>query len=288
MEHHFNTAIAKKFGVNVAIFLNHMSFWIQKNMVNERHYHDGRYWTYNSQNALLKIFPYWTRQNLRTVLKQAIDADLIVEGNYNKTAYDHTTWYAFTLNGLSLFPELTPPEEANQSNGWNQPIECAKSTNLSVEINQPIPVNNTVNKTYINNNPVCVYEKKEITTNQEPKNTTPVIYQETYFKASEKDEGKPIDLLVDQDNPHKIPIEMIKDWAQSRKAKKSPLTVTAWKKVNKELSKCKNPIAAFEEMVARGWVSIKSEWVTDSKGENNTGHFDYQDKTWADKRDLFD
>ena len=51
-EYHFNVELAQRHGVNGAIFLHAMAFWIAKNQANGRHFHKGRTWTYNSLEAL--------------------------------------------------------------------------------------------------------------------------------------------------------------------------------------------------------------------------------------------
>ena len=135
MNHCFDILIAEKYGVNIAIFLNNIAFWIQKNQANQRHYYDGRYWTYNSQPAFLQLFPYWTIQNLKTVISNAKKLGLIVQGNYNEKSYDKTSWYALTELGLSLFPAL---------NNQKQPETLINThrlelTDPSVRINRPIP-----------------------------------------------------------------------------------------------------------------------------------------------------
>lgn len=140
MQHSFDISIATKYGINVATFLNNLAFWLQKNVANGKHYNDGYHWTYNSQEAFLQLFPYWTRQNLRTVIKKSIDEGLIKTGNYNETKYDRTSWYAFTELGLELFPSL-------KSLGCNQPINLSKPTTSLVGINRPIPDSNTDIKT---------------------------------------------------------------------------------------------------------------------------------------------
>jgi hypothetical protein len=132
MQHHFDIEIAKEYGVDVAIFLDSLSFWLRKNIANNHNFYDGRFWTYNSQRALSSLFPYWSRQNLRTILKKCFDAELIVEGVYNKNNYDQTKWYSLTDKGMALFPGLSLI-------GWNQPIEGLESTNRMGETNQPIP-----------------------------------------------------------------------------------------------------------------------------------------------------
>ena len=57
MQHTFDIDIAAKYGVEEAILLNHLWFWIQKNEANDRHFHDGLYWTYNIINAFSACAP---------------------------------------------------------------------------------------------------------------------------------------------------------------------------------------------------------------------------------------
>lgn len=136
MQHSFDIIIAEKFGVNVAIFLNNIAFWVKKNQANNKHFYEGRHWTYNSQEALTQLFPYWSRQNIRTILKDCLSQGLLLRGNFNETGYDRTTWYALTDLGLSLFSCFN---NTQQSIGEIQPIDLVKPTESLVESNQPIP-----------------------------------------------------------------------------------------------------------------------------------------------------
>jgi hypothetical protein len=102
MQHNFDMLIAKEFGVNIAIFLNHLAFWIQKNQANKKHLHDGRYWTYNSVEAFSQLFPYWTPKQMRLVLEKVKKSGLVLVGNYNLTPYDRTQWYALSDAGHEL------------------------------------------------------------------------------------------------------------------------------------------------------------------------------------------
>lgn len=139
MQHHFDIEIAKIYGVELAIFLDNIAYWTLLNKANKKHFRNGRYWTYNSQEAFTVLFPYWTRQNIRTILKKCIENDLIIQGNYNATSYDRTTWYALTDKGLSMFSKLTNGDTI----GYNQPMEKLDQPNPLVSTNQPIPDNNT-------------------------------------------------------------------------------------------------------------------------------------------------
>lgn len=104
-------------------------------------------------------------------------------------------------------------------------------------------------------------------------------YKETYYQQNEQKKAVlDISNLLDN-NPHKLPIQMLEDWLCNRKAKKAPVTQTAWTRLNKELGKCKNPIEAFEECVSAGWLSFKHEWIDKQKGKES--YFDHETTGWA-------
>ena len=92
--HHFNVDEAKKHGVEAAIILSNIRFWIAKNKANERHFYQGRYWTYNSARAFAELFPYWSQSQIRRILAKLIADNVLVVGEFNSNPYDHTKWYA--------------------------------------------------------------------------------------------------------------------------------------------------------------------------------------------------
>ncbi|MBW8041715.1 MAG: hypothetical protein FVQ85_17195 [Planctomycetes bacterium] len=46
MEHSFDILTAQKYGINAAVILRHLQFWIIKNKAHGKNFHDGRTWTY--------------------------------------------------------------------------------------------------------------------------------------------------------------------------------------------------------------------------------------------------
>lgn len=95
MTYQFDTDIAAQYGVDESIMIANLQFWIRKNEANGKHFHEGRFWTYNSIDAFTKLFPFWTARQIRRILKSLEEKGVIVTGNYNTSAYDRTTWYAF-------------------------------------------------------------------------------------------------------------------------------------------------------------------------------------------------
>ena len=102
MDHSFNIEVAKELGIAPAVILNNIYWWIEKNKANEKHFHDGYYWTYNSRKAYVLQFPYLTVRQIEYALKKLIDEGYIITGNYNKASFDRTLWYAITKKGYCI------------------------------------------------------------------------------------------------------------------------------------------------------------------------------------------
>ncbi len=122
MIHSFDVNIAKKYGIEEAILLNHLYFWIEKNRANNKHCYDGYYWTYSSKKAFTDLFPYLTERQVDYALKKLLDDGMIMKGNYNKSGYDRTLWYAITKNGYSILQNCQM-EETNLSNRNDENVE---------------------------------------------------------------------------------------------------------------------------------------------------------------------
>ena len=129
MQHSFDVEIAKRYGVNCAIILNNLYFWVEKNRANERHFYDGYYWTYNSKKAFSELMPYLSPKQVDYAIKKLIDEGILITGNYNKSAYDRTLWYAITDFGYSILQ--------------NCKMERTFVANGNDDIGQPIPDINT-------------------------------------------------------------------------------------------------------------------------------------------------
>lgn len=132
--HYFDPKIAKSVGINAAVVYQNILFWCEKNKANNKHFHDGYYWTYNSIKAWGELIPYLSTRSIRTALDKLVEADLIIIGNYNKSKYDRTNWFAAK--------DICHNSEAHLSEMPNETDENDK----------PIPDINTDNKTDIYNN----------------------------------------------------------------------------------------------------------------------------------------
>lgn len=84
----------QKYGAEEAIMLYNFRFWIWKNKANEKHFHEGRYWTYNSKKAMVKIFPFWTERRIKTILDNLTKKGALLKGNFSDNKMDRTNWYS--------------------------------------------------------------------------------------------------------------------------------------------------------------------------------------------------
>lgn len=94
MDYSFNGEVAKRYGVDEAVFIHNLYWWIAKNQANGRHYYDGRSWTYNSMKSFADLFPFWTERQVRRIIRKLKDEGAIHTGNYNQQGFDRTQWYA--------------------------------------------------------------------------------------------------------------------------------------------------------------------------------------------------
>ena len=92
--HFFFKDVAIEIGVDEAIMLNHLIYWIAVNLMKNQNYFEGRTWTFNSVENFAIFFPYWSPGQIRRVLKSLVKKVIVIEGNFNKHKYDRTTWYA--------------------------------------------------------------------------------------------------------------------------------------------------------------------------------------------------
>jgi hypothetical protein len=136
MEHSFCVEVATKHGIEKAIILKNLEFWIRKNKANNKHYHDGLFWTYNSYSAFSELFPYIKEKRIGNILREMEVEGLIKAGNYNKSSYDRTKWYSI--------PSLDFKQKLDLSNKGI--IHNPKSDNGNTESGRPIPDNKPDNK----------------------------------------------------------------------------------------------------------------------------------------------
>lgn len=163
----------------VVDLFQYISYWVLKNQEEGINFHDGRYWTYFTVKELASTpdFQHLSEWQIRRGLGALVELKAIEKGNYNKNAYDHTSWYtvkrefieAYQPNLIRLFEKKKgqkPTAENLKSNCGKTQIEIGESSNRNEhlhESNRATPQNNIDNHT---NNHTNNQEKNNNINNQ--------------------------------------------------------------------------------------------------------------------------
>ncbi len=86
----FQRGLAVALGVNEAIFLQQLHYWLMRSQ-NER---DGRWWVYNTLDAWVREFPFWSAPTIRRIIAKLEELAVVLSSaEYNTSWADRTKWY---------------------------------------------------------------------------------------------------------------------------------------------------------------------------------------------------
>ncbi|QWL80936.1 hypothetical protein HQ395_20445 [Aeromonas hydrophila] len=108
---HFEVCDAIAHGVEGAVFLSNIRFWLRKNIEAQSNIHDGRVWTFNSSRAFAEIFPFWNERKIARITAALEASGILLSANYNRKQYDRTKW--FSINE----PEFVTSANDDSGNG---------------------------------------------------------------------------------------------------------------------------------------------------------------------------
>ena len=197
MEHCFNTEIAKDFGIEEAILLHHFHFWLSKNAANERHFHDGLYWFYNSKKAFVNLFPYMNETKIFRSIKNLEEKGIVAKGNYNTDKWVRTNWYALTKLGLTYMQSKGYPISDFGALFQNDTIDSGKMNDGELQGEQSIIINNTDTNTNSKQEKedISISSKKKAEEDEEPLVIAPemqeVVEEWLQYKKEKRQSYKP-------------------------------------------------------------------------------------------------
>lgn len=134
--------LAVKIGLNRAMFLQQLHYWLQKPGAHDL---DGGRWIYNTLEGWHEQFPFWSAEAIRKICAGLKERGLIVTTTeYNRRRSDRTLWYTIDYDALNalLEPGLEPEEaspEAENDQPENIP-EAPDQPEKSTEQPENIPV----------------------------------------------------------------------------------------------------------------------------------------------------
>ena len=217
--------LAVVLGLNEALILQQVHYWIEINKKNNRNFHEGRYWTYNTIDEWHEEFPFWSNSTIKRTFKRLRDMNLIIVDNFNVYQMDRTLWY--TINYEELEKMIKDEEnnsdtldqndtmigsKENDNDIQNEPMERSKMTS-------PLPEITTKTSTEISNQ--SIYHEKLLKDDRgiDGRNPSYEDFQERYKKIIKNCELHAIDekyqvaaahaiklLLLDIENSKRIKI----------------------------------------------------------------------------------
>lgn len=182
----FDSEIAKKYGVNEAIFIWNLYRWLDYNKKNnlKQASRDGRIWSFQTCKEIAKDFEFFSVKQVRTITAKLEELGLVIVGNYNKLGQDRTKWYTLNNDVLLYFNKdfyndidsnfinnCHLPKWANGAElSTNPQNQLPKRANANAQMGEPLQdiINNTdVINNYNNLTRACEYgSSKQITANE--------------------------------------------------------------------------------------------------------------------------
>jgi hypothetical protein len=127
--------LAVKIGLNEALILQQIHYWLEINKKANRNLKNGYYWTFNSYTDWKKQFPFFSDSTIRRTITKLEKGMLVVSGNYNKLSIDRTKWYRIDEEVLKMLD--------NYPCGQNEQINWSEWINHVVSLTLPIPETST-------------------------------------------------------------------------------------------------------------------------------------------------
>lgn len=110
-----NRQAAKVLGLNEAIVVQQVHYWLDICRKSKINFHDGRTWTYNTYEAWQKDnFDFWNTRTVNRIFKNLFDKGILLKGNYNKHKYDRKLWVTIDYDKLDQL--LNEYESKNAAN----------------------------------------------------------------------------------------------------------------------------------------------------------------------------
>jgi hypothetical protein len=100
MNHHFNSEVAARLGVNAAIIVANLAYLQTQRAIQggDEYYFEGRWWVRHSYQTLSEWHPYFSVPQIKRVMKPLIEAGHVVTRQPNH--FNRTTYWSVALEFL--------------------------------------------------------------------------------------------------------------------------------------------------------------------------------------------
>jgi len=119
-----NTQLACLIGLNEAIVIQQLHYWLERNKTTATNFHDGLYWTYGTiQEYRDRDFPFWSFDTVKRTLAKLIKLGFVIQGNFNKWKLDQTKWYSIDYAAVDEWINQNAQNRDNPPIVQNAPME---------------------------------------------------------------------------------------------------------------------------------------------------------------------
>ena len=151
----FSVDVARRYGLDEAVFLNHVVFWLEKNAVDGRNIMDGRVWTFNTIADYTKLMPFFTRHQVNRVINSLKSKGVIL--TQNPEGYHRRTW--ITVADSAMLSEGALQAISHFRKNGNGTPQKRKTISAKTEMDNTVgAVENTVE-----NQKACAHAKESQT-----------------------------------------------------------------------------------------------------------------------------
>lgn len=140
-------SLAKVLGLNAAIIVQQIYYWLTINEGKGSNFEDGYYWTFNSIGRWQKQFPFWSKKTIERALRKVEKSGIVVSGCYNKRSFDRTKWYRIDYDRLI---EVCPLDHNGHQIQWSKKVLSCCQKDLMGETTQLDNVTSPIPETNLN------------------------------------------------------------------------------------------------------------------------------------------
>lgn len=107
----FSTDDAIAHGVDEAILLHNIRYWLDYARAHDEMKQDGYHWMYMTATSMQLIMPFWSVNKIRKMLKSLEKDGIVITGEYNKSSWNRTKWYSMP----EFYHVANPPHATSQT-----------------------------------------------------------------------------------------------------------------------------------------------------------------------------
>jgi len=120
-------------GLNHAIALQQVHYWVRINQRADKNFRFGYYWTFNTYEAWHEQFPFWSISTIKRIFMELEADGYIITGTFNRLVIDRTKWYRINYDRLAESVNLI------QSSGQVDTMVGSKRHDGRLNLTSPLP-----------------------------------------------------------------------------------------------------------------------------------------------------